>query len=71
MAFGLYVTPDGLVMVSYGERRIPIPCAQYRANGYKPALEKLAVKPFVAQKPEARPRPLISEAAACPIRPKL
>ncbi len=44
MATGLYVTPDGSVMVDYGPRRLPISCAHYRANGYKPVLEKLVVK---------------------------
>ena len=44
MAFGLYVMQDGSVMVAYGQRHIPISCAQYKANGYKPPLEKLAVK---------------------------
>lgn len=41
MATGLYVLPDGSVMVAYGRRQIPVSCAQYKANGYKPALEKL------------------------------
>ena len=50
MAFGLYVTHDGSVMVAYGQRRIPISCAEYKANGYKPALDKLAVKFPVADK---------------------
>jgi hypothetical protein len=36
-------------MVSYGPRRLPIPRAQYKANGYKPVLEKLAVKPPTAK----------------------
>lgn len=44
-ATGLYVTPDGMVMVAYGSRLIPIAGAQYKANGYKPSLEKLKVKP--------------------------
>ena len=44
MAFGLYVMQDGSVMVAYGQRHVPISCAQYKANGYKPPLEKLAVK---------------------------
>jgi hypothetical protein len=39
MAFGLYVMQDGSVMVAYGQRQIPISCAQYKANGYKPGLE--------------------------------
>jgi hypothetical protein len=44
MAIGLYVLPDGSVMVAYGPRHIPISRAQYRANGYKPVLEKLVAK---------------------------
>jgi hypothetical protein len=45
MATGLYLTPDGMVLVDYGIRKIPISPAQYRANGYKPSLEKLMDKP--------------------------
>ena len=41
MATGLYVLQDGTVMVAYGTRKIPIPNAQYKANGYKPSLDKL------------------------------
>ena len=34
MAEGLYLTSDGQVLVEYGKRRrIPIPSAQYKANG--------------------------------------
>jgi hypothetical protein len=44
MASGLYVLQDGLVMVAYGTRRIAISYSQYKANGYKPALEKLMTK---------------------------
>jgi hypothetical protein len=48
---GLYVMPDGSVMVAYGLRHIPISCAQYRANGYKPALDQLPVaKPLGLRK---------------------
>jgi hypothetical protein len=54
MAFGLYVMRDGSVMVAYGQRHIPISGAQYKANGYKPPLEKLAVK-----------SPAIQEGADC------
>jgi hypothetical protein len=51
MAICLYVLPDRLVMVACGRRQIPISCAQYKANGYKPALEKLTVtNSFAAQK---------------------
>ena len=41
MATGLYVLQDSTVMVAYGTRKIRIPYAQYRANGYKPSLDKL------------------------------
>jgi hypothetical protein len=52
-ATGLYLTPEGRVVVEYSSRRITLPPAQYRANGYKPALEKLAAKPFPADKSQA------------------
>jgi hypothetical protein len=55
-AIGLYLTPDRRVVVKYGSRCIPMPLAEYRANGYKPALEKLAVKPPPAFKPQAAGR---------------
>jgi hypothetical protein len=42
MAKGLYLMPDGQVLVEYGKRRrVPIPPAQYKANGYKPPCDKL------------------------------
>jgi len=42
MAKGLYLTSNGQVLVEYGKgRRVPIPCAQYKANGYKPPCDKL------------------------------
>ncbi len=44
MATGLYIMPDGMVMVDYGKRKIPISPAQYKANGYRPTLEKLVAK---------------------------
>ena len=44
MATGLYVTPNVKIMVAYGARQLPLSCAQYRANGYKPSFEKLLVK---------------------------
>src|SRR6516164_8163818 len=44
MASGLYILQDGSVMVAYGTRRIAISYSQYKANGYKPALEKLMTK---------------------------
>jgi hypothetical protein len=55
MATGLYILQDGSVMVAYGRRHIPISCSQYRANGYKPAVEKLMIaRSLTAQKPPAR-----------------
>jgi hypothetical protein len=54
MATGLYVLQDGSVMVAYGRRHIPISSAQYKANGYKPALEKLVMNPLAAQTPRLR-----------------
>ena len=37
MAKGLYRMSDGQVLVEYDKRRrVPIPSAQYKANGYKP-----------------------------------
>ena len=54
MATGLYLLQGGSVMVAYGYRRIPISRAQYQANGYSPALEKLAAKAPVATKPPSR-----------------
>jgi hypothetical protein len=44
MATGLYVLQDRSVMVAYGRRHITISCAEYKANGYRPALEKLVAK---------------------------
>jgi hypothetical protein len=56
MATGLYILQDGSVMVAYGLRHIPISFAQYKANGYRPVLEKLNMaKSLTAQKPRARP----------------
>ena len=57
MASGLYVMQDGSVMVAYGTRRIAISCAQYKVNGYKPALEKLAKSPSGLMSPATRPEP--------------
>lgn len=45
MAIGLYLMNDETIMVDYGTRKIPISRAQYRANGYKPAIEKLIEGP--------------------------
>jgi hypothetical protein len=43
MAKGLYLTSDGQVLVEYSKRRrVPIPSAQYKANGYKPPPDKLS-----------------------------
>jgi hypothetical protein len=44
VASGLFVMQDGSVMVAYGTRHIAISCAQYKANGYKPPLEKLVTE---------------------------
>ena len=42
MAKGLYRMSDGQVLVEYGNRRrVPIPSAQYKANGYNPPCDKL------------------------------
>jgi hypothetical protein len=36
---------DGQVLVEYGNRRrVPIPSAQYKANGYKPPRDKLPLE---------------------------
>ena len=49
MAKGLYLTSDGGVLVEYYKRRrVPIPSAQYKANGYKPRCDKL--RPEVPRK---------------------
>jgi len=45
MASGLYLVNDETVMVDYGTMKIPLSRAQYRANGYKPAIEKLMERP--------------------------
>jgi len=52
MALGLYVMQGGSVMVAYGRRRIVISCAEYKANGYKPPLEKLPMKSPDKAKPQ-------------------
>ena len=44
MATGLYMLRDGSVMVACGPRHIPISHSQYKANGYKPPLEKLVTE---------------------------
>ena len=54
VATGLYLVDGGSVMVAYGGRHIPIPRAQYKANGYRPPLEQLLVQPASARKPRVR-----------------
>ena len=44
MATGSYLTADGMVMVDYGAKKLPISPVQYRANGCKPSFEKLTDK---------------------------
>jgi hypothetical protein len=44
MATGLFVSDDGNVMVDYGKRKIRIPLAEYRANGYRPRFEELMLR---------------------------
>jgi hypothetical protein len=56
VAIGLYLTPDGMVMVEYGTRKIPISSAEYRANGYKPSFEKLMEKMPRADKSQVDPQ---------------
>jgi tetratricopeptide (TPR) repeat protein len=36
-----HLMPDGMVMVGYGRKKIPISVAQYRANGYRPPFDRL------------------------------
>jgi hypothetical protein len=63
MAKGLYLTNDGRVLVEYGKRRrVPIPSAQYKANGYKPPCDKLP-----AEVP-CKPRKELADAEACRVR---
>ncbi len=44
MATCLDVLQNGMVVVAYGKKHVPISSAQYRANGYTLALEKLVAK---------------------------
>jgi len=44
MATGLFVTDDGNVVVDYGKRKIRIPLAEYKANGYRPRFEELMLR---------------------------
>jgi hypothetical protein len=53
MATGLYVMPDDTVMVAYGPKKIQISRAQYKANGYKPPLEKLTANLPASDRPPA------------------
>ena len=56
VAKGLYLSGDGQVVVAYGTRQILISSAQYKANGYKPACDKLPVEaPYRARKELAMP----------------
>jgi hypothetical protein len=57
MAKGLYRMSDGQVLVEYGKRgRVPIPSAQYKANGYNPPCDKLPPEvPRTARKELAHP----------------
>ena len=54
MANGLYLMPDGMVMVNYGRKKIPISLAQYRANGYRPPFYRLAHDEGLAPPPLVR-----------------
>ena len=55
MAKGLYLMSDGQVLVEDDKRRrVPIPSAQYKANGYKPPCDKLPPEvPLKARKESA------------------
>ena len=56
MAKGLYLTSDGQVLVEYGKRRrVPIPSAQYKANGYKPPCDKLPREVLPARRARSLP----------------
>ena len=44
VAKGLCLIGDGQVLVEFGKRQVPIPSAQYRANGYKPSCDKLPLQ---------------------------
>ena len=57
MATGLFVTDDGNVMVDYGKKKIPIPLAQYKANGYRPRFEELMLRGQTDQRLRSVPRP--------------
>jgi hypothetical protein len=55
VASGLYLMNNETIMVDYGTRKIPISRAQYRANGYKPAVENLIEGPQRSGKSSAVP----------------
>lgn len=57
MATGLFVTDDGNVMVDYGKKTIPIPLAQYKANGYRPRFEELMLRAQAEQRLRSVPQP--------------
>lgn len=63
MATGLFVTDDGNVMVDYGKRKIRIPLAEYKANGYRPRFEELMIRAQAE-------RPLRSVPATSTTRPR-
>ena len=65
MAKGVYRMPDGRVVVDYSWRRVPISPAQYRANGYRPAYDKLPLEPPEGAKRD-RKRQASAAASAMP-----
>jgi len=63
MAKGLYIREDGTIIVDYGSRKIAIPRAQYRANGYRPPAEQLPKDgpPTTSTDSRAGPRHAVDE----------
>jgi hypothetical protein len=57
VATGLFVTDDGNVMIDYGKKKIPIPLAQYKANGYRPRFEELMLQAQAEQRLRGVPQP--------------
>ena len=53
MAKGLCLMRNGQVLVEYGKRRVAIPPAQYKANGYSPPYDRLPPEAL----PKARKEP--------------
>lgn len=53
MAKGLCLMRNGYVLVEYGKRRVAIPPAQYKANGYSPPYDRLPAE----ASPKARKEP--------------